>query len=306
MVQTKIFDQYEVELHNQILKVYHEIELNLHDNLKDPKIYANYQRVALIVLFVRSRKALRDFCTELVESKWSRWLGLKELLSKSSLHRWIEKFDLNWLCQLLNNTVIDKNPGVMVVDATGIDSFNISKHYEKRIKECGFRKPYEPYAKADILVDTKNKLVYDFVLRTKPKHDVLGAKTIFKLLKKLPDTILGDKGYDSEDLREILSKKGVLFYAPVRYFKVKKPRGKHRKRCLQPHPEQGMRSIVESVIRSLKVRLRNLRSKKHFMKKRELGWHIIAYNLEKLTQTRKKIYLLLLRAITIWDNTLKR
>src|SRR5690606_10475885 len=125
--------------------------------------------------------------------------------------------------------------------------------------------------------------------------------TIFKRLKHVPDVILGDKGYDSENLHEILFQKRVLFHAPVRNFKVKKPKGKHRKRCLQPHPEQGMRSIVESVIRSLKVRLRNLRSKKHFMKKREFGWHIITYNLEKLSQQLKTYWILLLRAITIWD-----
>lgn len=301
MVQTKIYNQYEVELHNQILKVCHEIELNLHDNYFGPKVFTNYQRVALIVLFIRSRKALRDFCKELLESKWPRWLGLKELPSKSTLHRWFSKFNLDWLRQLLKSMLAKQKPAVMAVDATGIDSFQRSRHYEKRIKECGVRKPYEPYAKADILVDTETKFVYDFVLRTKPRHDVLGAETIFKRLKHSPDIIFGDKGYDCEKLHEILFQKGVLFHAPVRDFKVKKPKGKHRKRCLKPHPNKGMRSIVESVIRSLKVRLRNLRSKHHFMKKRELAWHVITYNLEKLSKQTKNYLILLFRAITIWD-----
>ena len=301
MVQKELSDQYEVELHNQILKVCHEIELNLHDNFKGPKIYTNYQRVALIILFTRSRKALRDFCNELVESKWPRWLGLKDLPTKSTLHRWLKKFDLNWLRQFLNTTVTEQKPKVMAIDATGIDSFHRSRHYERRVKECGVHKFHTPYAKADILVDTKNKFVYDFVLRTKPRHDVLGAETIFKRLKHIPETILGDKGYDSEKLHKLLFEKSVSFHAPVRDFKVKKPRGKHRRRCLQPHPERGMRSIAESVIRSLKVRLRNLRSNKHWMKKRELGWHVITYNLEKLARQAKAYLISLLRAITIWD-----
>ena len=37
------------------------MELSLHDNLFGSKIYTNYQRVALIVLFMRSQKALRKF-----------------------------------------------------------------------------------------------------------------------------------------------------------------------------------------------------------------------------------------------------
>jgi len=86
------------------------------------------------------------------------------------------------------------------------------------------------------------------------------------------DVISGDKGYDSENLHEILFQKGILFHAPVRDFNVKRPKGKHRRRCLQPYPNKGMGNIAESVIRSIKVRLRNLKSKNHWMKKRDLAW----------------------------------
>jgi len=42
MVQKELSNQYEVELHQQILKVCHKLELNLHDNHYDPNIYTNY------------------------------------------------------------------------------------------------------------------------------------------------------------------------------------------------------------------------------------------------------------------------
>ena len=113
MVQKEIINQYKVGLHHQILKVCHELELNLHDNVLGPKIYTNYQRLALIVLFTRSRKALRDFCFELIESKWPKWLGLKELPTKSTLQRWIKKFNMNFLRQLLSNMVSNQNPKIM-------------------------------------------------------------------------------------------------------------------------------------------------------------------------------------------------
>ena len=73
MVQTEISSQYEVSLQHEILKVFHASSMRLHDNYFGNKVYTNYQRVALIVLFVRSRKALRQFTLELAESKWPSW-----------------------------------------------------------------------------------------------------------------------------------------------------------------------------------------------------------------------------------------
>jgi len=52
MVQTTITHQYEIELHAQILKVFHASGMKLHDNKLGSKVYSNYQRVALIILFV--------------------------------------------------------------------------------------------------------------------------------------------------------------------------------------------------------------------------------------------------------------
>jgi len=304
MIQTTIYDQYEVGLQQQILKVFHASGLKLHDNYFGNKIYNNYQRLALMVLFVRSRKALRNFVSELKESKWVSWLGLREIPTKSSLQRWIKKFDLQTLRRLLSQTVANQQPSLMAIDATGIDSFQRSSHYEKRLKDFGFRNPPSPYAKAEVLVDTDKKLVYDFVLRVKPRHDTLGAKTMFKRLKQKEVLILADKGYDCEELHELLASSGNQFYAPVRDFKVKKPKGYHRRRCMQGHKLYNQRNLVESTIRSLKVRIRNLRSKLHYMKKREFAWHIIAYNLEKLSQSINALFKLLNKA-TIWDKASK-
>ena len=69
MIQTKISNQYKTKLHRQILKVFHASGMKLNDNKLGSKVYSNYQRVALIVLFQRSGKALRKFVEELFESK---------------------------------------------------------------------------------------------------------------------------------------------------------------------------------------------------------------------------------------------
>ena len=183
----------------------------------------------------------------------------------------------------------------MAVDATGFDSWQRSRHYERRMKQCGVHRKHDPYAKVDLLIDTKNKLIHDWVLRLKPRHDTLGFETMIKRSKLKNVLILADKGYDSEPLHELVASTGNLMYAPVRDFKVKKIGGKHRRRCSKGHEQYFQRNIVESINFSLKSRFRSLRSKLHYMKKREFAWKIITYNLEKLSQTTKTLLYLLTR-----------
>ena len=284
-MQKQLYYQYENKLQKQIIKLCHSLELSLHDNSLGPKIYTNYQRIGLIVLFLRSRKALRDFVSELYESRWVMWLGLKEIPSKSSIHSWMQKFNLSFLRKLLFQTVEKEKPSLMAIDATGIDSWKRSRHYERRIGEA-----YMPYAKADVFVDTEKKLVHDCILRIKPRHDVLGAKTIFRRIKVKETLILADKGYDAEELHKIVAKSNNMFFAPIRKSSRNRPKGWLRRKAFDnPPAEKGMRSIVESVIRSLKVRINALRSRLHYMKKREFMWHVIIYNLEKGLQNLKAL-----------------
>lgn len=298
MTQKTITNQYNTELHYQIINLCNSLELSLHDNILGSKIYTNYQRVALIILQMRSGKALRKFVNELVESKWPKWLGLKELVSKSTLHRWMKKFKMVDLREFLDQTTSLSKPELMAIDATGFDSWQRSRHYEQRLKQFGVNDYKMPFAKADLLVDTNTKLIHDFVIRIKPRHDVIGAKTIINRLKHKGVLILGDKGYDSESLHKLASTNGNLLYAPVRDFKVNNPKGKHRKRCANGNPLYSMRNIVESVNFSLKSRFRGLRNKIPYMKKREFAWKIITYNLEKLAEV---IYSLIRNSF--WDKT---
>jgi len=263
MIHQKMFGQYETKLHSQILKVFHVSGMKYYGNKFGSRVYSNYQRVVLIVFFMCSKKALRQFVTELKESKWPRWLGLREIPSYRTVYHWLTKWNVSWLRNILNKTVTNQEQSLMAVDATGFDSFPHSKHYEKRLQNFGLNNAKMPFAKVDLLVDTKNKLVYDFVLRTKPRHDTLGAITMIKRFKHKNVLILADKGYDSEPLHEIIASTGNLMYAPIRDFHVKKPRGKHRQQCALGHEQYFQRNIVENINFSLKSHFRSLRSKLH-------------------------------------------
>ena len=95
-----------------------------------------------------------------------------------------------------------------------------------------------------------------------------------------------------------------------RAFSWKKPKGFYRRQCKEKPPkDKGMRSIVESVNFVLKkTQINSLRSKKHFMRERELGWHIILYNLKRKIKVSKDkeiqtFIFLEMKIYFIWDNT---
>jgi hypothetical protein len=63
------------------------------------KLSNNYQRVALIDLFIQSGKSLRDFTANLNGSlnAWKHWFQLKKLPSKSTHHFWLKSFNLDFI-----------------------------------------------------------------------------------------------------------------------------------------------------------------------------------------------------------------
>lgn len=283
-MQKTISNTYTHEINSKVIKLCHKLELPLHFNKKGPKIFTNYQRIALIVLFLRSKKNLRDFIKELYETLWPKWLSLREIPGKSTLHDWLNLFKLR-IIRLLNEFLLEEEkPEIMAIDATGLDSWQRSRHYERRMKQCGIREEYMPYAKADILIDTKTLLVHDWILRIKPRHDVLGALSILNRIKTRDSLILGDKGYDSERVHEKTHQKGNDFYAPVRNTSRKKPKGYYRRKCYLGNENYPKRMTVESTIHALKSMKRELRSKLQYMKKREFGWQILTYNIKRIIQ----------------------
>ncbi len=278
------------ELEKEFLNLFHSSNLPLHFNKTGNKEFTNYQRISIIILLRRSGKSIRQFLAEnLSESKWSSWLGLKKIPKKSTLHDWLKMFSMKTIRQLCK-FLIPKKVKLTAIDSTGIDSFRRSKHYEKRCNEFKEKKlPPMTFAKTSLFVDVESKIILDWDLVMSREHDVKIAERIFKrnIIKGIKG--LGDKGYDSENLHEIARENGINFFAPVRKmnkraFKNQRPKGFYRRECKENPPEnKGMRSIVENVNYVLKeTQIVSLRSKKHFMRERELGWHLIFYNIKKV------------------------
>jgi len=274
MIQNILINQYNNPLEKELIKLFHESNLPNHFNQKGNKEFDNLQRVSLIILFRRSKKALRDFIRELKESKWISWLQLKKIPSKSTLHNWLNLFKMKTIMQLFNQ-LKPKKSKFTAIDGTGFDSFHRSRHYEKRV---GFTQM--PYSKVDLFVDVESKEIIDFSLVTHHQHDIVAAKQFVKRNSLKNIIVLCDKGYDSEGFHRQIFDKGGKLYAPVRKSSRKFPRGWFRKQCLELPDFMGKRSIVECINAVLKRRfINNLRSKKSYMKKREFAWSMIVYNL---------------------------
>ena len=280
MSQNVLTNQYNNPLEKELINLFHCSGLPSHSNKTGNKEFTNYQRVSLIILFRRSRKALRDFVKELEESKWTSWLGLRRIPSKSSLHYWIKQFEMKTIRQLFN-LLKPKNSKLTAIDGTGFDSFHRSRHYEKRV---GFFKT--PYSKVDLFVDVESKKIIDFSLVTKHQHDIVAARQFVKRNNLKGVEVLCDGGYDCESFHEQIFEKGGRLYAPIRKRNkqsLKKfPKGRFRKSCLELPSYMGQRSIIECINAVLKRRfLSCLRSKKSVMKKREFAWVMIVYNLTR-------------------------
>ena len=299
------------KLEKQLINLFHESDLPLHFNKTGNKEFTNYQRISIIILFYRSKKSLRDFIEDnLSESKWISRLGLKKIPTKSTLHRWIEIFNMKILRKICKFFVPEKLE-LTSIDSTGIDAWQRSRHYEKRCEKFKRKKlPPIKYAKTSLFVDVKTKIILDWDLVMSREHDVKIAERIFKRNCVKGIRGLGDKGYDSEHLHEIARQNGIDFFAPTRKmnkraFKNKRPKGFYRRICDENPPEdKGMRSISENVNSILKcTQITSLRSKKHFMKERELGWHIIIYNIKREIKISGygKIQTFLFFKIQIWS-----
>ena len=189
----------------------------------------------------------------------------------------------------ISKVLLPKKIELTSIDGTGLDSWQRSRHYEKRAEELSIfpHLPHMPYAKADIFIDVKTQSIIDFSLITHREHDVKVGERIFKRNNIKNIIGLGDKGYDSENLHEIARANGITFYAPVRKmdkrgFSDQKPGGFYRRKCVKRPEFYGMRGISETVNSVIKRRqISALRSKKCFMKQREFGWHVILYNIRR-------------------------
>jgi len=272
-------------IQKHLIKLFHDSGLPNHFNHYGNKEFTNYQRISLIILFKKSKKRLREFTKDLYETKWPSWLGLKKIPGKSTLHDWLKLFG-NKLIRKLQGLVTDTSDlKIAAIDGTGIQSNYQSRYYEKRRKDFKL-KSNKPYHKLDLIVDTNGKkhiLDYSFLLKN--RSDTHVGKKLIRKVKFKRCKIVADKGYPDYKYEELAKANKNNFISPPKEYKGKCRHNNMKRRRKEENYQANRgvykrRAIVESVISSLKrVQDLKLRSREHYMKKREMGWHVLWYNM---------------------------
>jgi len=287
MTQTILTNQYNNPLEKELLNLFHQSNLPNHFNKTGYKDFTNYQRISLILLFKRSKKAIRDFLNELKENKWVNWLQLARIPKKSTFHDWLKLFNTKILRKLNNFCVDISNLKIAAIDGSGVQRNFRSPYYEKRLKDFN-KKVKKSYHKLDIIVDTQNKkqiLDYSFLLKN--RNDSFVAKKLLKKIKFRRCKILADKGYPDFAFLDMAKKLQNNFISPPKNYGERCRHDNHKRRRKKANFESNKyvyrrRVIVEAVFSSIKrVQDLKLRSRLSYMKKREMAWHILLYNIRR-------------------------
>lgn len=292
-------NQFYNKYHKEIIKLCHSMKLKLHDNSTGNKDFDNYQRVAVIVLYIRSGKSLRRFIEEFSESKWHFYLQLKRIPGKSTLHDWLQSFSVEFIRELISFSLENSNPELVAIDGSGIEAQYKSPHYKKRIN---FKESKSSWHKLDIICDVNgSKQIIDFSFLIENQHDSKVAGQLFKRIKFRKAIVVADKGYFKFKHIENLKLKEIdLIFPPKDYGKTIHNSFKHKniKETYYKYVElYRKRNNVESVFSSLKrVQGLRMRSKLSFMKKREMAWNILWYNIRK----KLSLFIIFLQKIIIF------
>ena len=269
----------------QLIKLFHDSGLPNHFNHFGNKEYTNYQRVSLIILFRKSKKSIRIFLEELAETKWPSWLDLKKIPSKSTFHDWLMFFGMALIRKFVRLVTDTRDLKIAAIDGTGIQSNFRSTYYEKRRKD--FRlKTNRPYNKLDIIVDTNGKKqIIDYSFLLKNRNDSFVGKKLMEKFKFKRVKIVADKGYPDYKFIEMAKERQNNFISPPKNYGGKcrhnnMKRTRKEANYLSNKKVYNRRPIIESVISSIKrVQDPKLRSQLPYMKKREMGWHVLLYNI---------------------------
>jgi hypothetical protein len=291
-MRTKILQKQIIPMKNSFKKELFTTLLNLdlpkYPNNTGNKQFTTFQRLALVILYHRSKVSLRNFCEQINnESLWKRDLKLEYNLRKSTLNDWCRNFDLEFLKKILDETNRGDTPKILGIDGSGLSSLYKSSYYQKRLKDFGIS-PKSPYHKLDVIVDLENKKkIYDFTFTIKQYNDKKQARRLFNRFKFSNIFMIGDRGYYYYYLFNKMKEQNNIFIVPPIKIGAKTKHNAVIRREFQNTYKKykelySKRNNVEGVFSALKrTILSKIVSKNHMTKKREVAFKLIIYNLQK-------------------------
>ena len=238
------------------------------------KRYTLHQHIVLLCLKVRKNITYRTLLDELIEMpRILSAINLTELPAPSTLCKAFDRLEMAVWRVLLNLSVsLLPTNRVVGIDASGFDRSHASKHYTKRAKLT------IQQLKVTLLVDTRANAILDLQITTTRKHDTQIAPSLINRNASEVEVLLGDKGYDDQQLRGMARENSIRPLIKHREFSSLQKAWNAR----LDSDLYGQRSQSETVNSRLKRKYGAFaRSRRWWKQFRELALACLVHNLDR-------------------------
>jgi len=267
-----------------------------------PKTFTQHQLFKLMVVKTYLNMDYRHFVDYLETSKVPNYLEMDRIPHYTTLQKFAQRQNIQKLEKFLSKFVDlhGKKIRNLGADATGFKSTYASEHYEMRI---GRNIKKKDFIKANFFYDLDKLLIYAVKIRKKSRHDTRDLSALFNKIKTVEfKRFYADKAYDAEWFHEMIHNFGgeSRIHLKQEDIPVHRTHGRWRKHIKrrQKNSQKGKRSLCETINSSIKRLFGSvIRAKNLTMKKVELLFKIITYNLDRLVKISNNflhaLYLLL-------------
>lgn len=281
-------------------------EMPLHFSKFSNKLFSNYNHLFLLVYKQFRKFTYEELLTDLENNLSLRaYLGLDKLPHYTTLIKFAKRLPLKILDKLILSfrKLIDK-PKKVAIDATGITLDNASPHYCKRI---GLPTKKRPFLKTTFVVDIEQYVILLVKQRKKSRHDVIDAEPMIKKLfqnYKDIEIFYADRGYDKEEIFKTCVDNNAypMILQKNMLLPKHKKKGAHRKQFVEyfDYGEYLQRNKIETLNSMFKKRFsNNIKSRTNKIQQIELLTRVIAYNIDRLLRTTKRVILIFIKIIRV-------
>jgi len=274
-----------IALMRQILKKMH-VPLYLHP--KSKHVFSVHQHIIMLVLRQYESKSYESFVEWLhVCSEITAMLSISTIPHFTTLQKAASRLSDILLHVAIGRFIQMISPSKIFagVDATGFETRHCTSYYSYR---CSLRRSYTKLSAGS---DMSTQLVCVVVIQHHPvSHDIKHFPEIFQQMTvvAMPWIMVLDKGYDSEQVHQMIRGSNVLSMIPVRKrqdYPIRCTRGRYRKQMRRDFDESlyHQRNKCETIFSVIKRRFGSeIKSYNESMREKELLYRVLAYNCHRM------------------------